>query len=146
MMFSLAMEEVKNPASAWRRCMRKLRSPVFSMRAMFSTKGRYIGTSLPIAGASKLKMQSSTVTGDPSWNFMPVRSVKSMVVGSTCVTVSAAQGRGKPSGPMRMRRSHTSSVTQESVAPLIHSGWIACTGSDAFSTMSLRLPSGSTPR
>ncbi len=93
-------------------------SPTFSIAAMSVTKGLYIGALSP-AGASKEKMTSSIVTGLPSCHFMPARSLISTVVSSTHSTFSAAHGRGMPSGPMRMRRSQTRSVTQLSTAPPI---------------------------
>ena len=84
---------------------------------MSLTKGLYIGALSVRIGASNEKITSSTVTGRPSWKFMPARSVTSTVRSLTKVTLSAAQGRGSPSGPMRMSRSQTSSVTQLSGAP-----------------------------
>ena len=45
------------------------------------------------------------------------QGVTSIVVGSTYLTLSADQGRGKPSGPTRIRRSQTRSVIQLSTAP-----------------------------
>ena len=68
-------------------------------------------------GASNEKITSSTVTGLPSWKVMPARIVTSTVVSSTKVKLSAAQGRGSPSGPTRTSRSQTSSLTQLSGAP-----------------------------
>ena len=85
---------------------------------MSVTKGLYIGALSP-AGAWKEKITSSSVTGWPSCHFMPARIFTSSVLSSTQATLSAAHGRGMPSGPMRMMRSQIRSVTQLSTAPPI---------------------------
>ena len=85
---------------------------------MLVENGLYIGDLSPIVAWYE-KITSSTVTGLPSWQVMPERSTTSSVVGSAHVTVFAAQGCGRPSGPMRIRRSQTRSVTQLSGEPEI---------------------------
>ena len=67
----------------------------------------------------KEKITSSIVTGLPSCHFMPARSLISIVLSSIQSTLSAAHGRGMPSGPMRMMRSQIRSVIQLSTAPPI---------------------------
>ena len=114
----LASEAVRKVVLGCLSLKRRLRSPVFSIAAMSVTKGLYIGALSP-AGASKEKMTSSTVTGLPSCHFMPARSLTSTVLSSTQLTLSAAQGCGMPSGPMRITRSQIRSVTQLSTAPPI---------------------------
>ncbi len=84
---------------------------------MSLTKGLNIGTLSVRIGASNEKITSSTVTGRPSWKVMPSRIVTSTVRSLTKVKLSAAQGRGSPSGPTRTSRSQTSSLTQLSGAP-----------------------------
>ena len=99
------------------RLKRRPRSPVRSIRSMSLTKGLNIGTLSVRIGASNEKITSSTVTGRPSWKVMPSRIVTSTVRSLTKVKLSAAQGRGSPSGPTRTSRSQTSSLTQLSGAP-----------------------------
>ncbi len=91
--------------------------PVCSTEAMLATNGLYIGDLSAVAGAVRLNTASSMVTGLPSLHFMPSRSVTSTVSGVGRVTLSAAQGCGRPSGPMRIRRSHSTSVIHEPCAP-----------------------------
>ena len=99
------------------RLKRRPRSPVRSIASMSLTKGLNIGTLSVRIGASNEKITSSTVTGRPSWKVMPSRIVTSTVRSLTKVKLSAAQGRGSPSGPTRTSRSQTSSLTQLSGAP-----------------------------
>jgi hypothetical protein len=114
----LESEAVRKVVLACFSVKRSVCSPVFSIEAMSVTNGLYIGALSP-AGAWKEKMTSSRVTGWPSCHFMPVRILTSTVLSSTQVTLSAAHGRGMPSGPMRITRSQIRSVTQLSTAPPI---------------------------
>src|SRR5262245_50914381 len=111
-----ASVEVKKEALGVFNLKRIVRSSILSMLAMLATKGLYIGDLSP-AGASKEKITSSAVTGLPSCQDMSARSFASTVTASTYVTLSAAQGFGRPSGPTRITRSQTRSVTQLSMAP-----------------------------
>jgi hypothetical protein len=140
----LASVEVKNDAFGVFSLKRIVLSSTFSMLAMFATNGLYIGDLSP-AGASNEKITSSIVTGLPSCQVCPDRSFASTVVGSTKVTLSADHGFGNPSGPTRIRRSHTRSVTQLSIAPEMYRGLTALSASAAFSTMSFWAPAGVAP-
>ncbi len=91
---------------------------------MLATNGLYMGDLSPKPGACRLNTASSMVTGWPSLHFMPSRIVSSTVVGVGRVTLSAAQGCGSPSGPMRMKRSQISSVAHEPCAPGMLNGLI----------------------
>ncbi len=63
---------------------------------------------------------------------MPLRSVRSTVSVSGRSTFSAAQGCGRPSGPMRIRRSHTISVAQEPWPPGMLNGFRLVGGAVEF--------------
>src|SRR5713226_4851670 len=141
MMLTLARVLVRNGAYGSFSVKRITVSDRFSSLSMMVTNGLYIGTLSP-AGAVNEKITSSAVTGRPSWNFMPLRTVISSVTLSSHSAFSAAQGLASPSGPTRNRRSQISSVTQESAAPLIYSGLIAFTVSLAFKIMSFWAPLG----
>lgn len=129
---SLDSELTRNAASGRFKVMRRLIGPVTSTLEMLATKGRYIGDLSPNPGASRLNTASSMVTGWPSCHFMPERSTTSTVVGVGRVTLSAAQGCGRPSGPIRMRRSHTSSVAQEPWMPGMLNGLRLVGGATEF--------------
>ena len=143
--FSLDNELTRNAASGRLRVIRRLIGPVASTLAILATKGRYIGDLSPKPGACRLNTASSMVTGWPSCHIMPGRSVTSTVVGVGRVTDSAAQGRGRPSGPIRISRSHTSSVAHDPWMPGMLNGLRLVGGATEFSTTSRCAPRGFRP-
>src|SRR5580658_9668116 len=142
---SLDRELTRKAASGRFRVMRRLIGPIVSTLAMLTTNGLNMGALSLTPGASRLNIASSRVTGVPSCHFMPDRNVSSTVGVVGLVTDSAAHGRGRPSGPMRMRRSQTSSETHEPCCPEILNGLRLVGGATEFRITSFCAPSGFRP-
>src|SRR5580692_6397444 len=140
--FSLDNELTRNAASGFLSLMVSVSGPVASTLAIFRTNGLNIGALSPKSGATRLNTASSSVTGWPSLHFMPLRRVRLTVSVSGRSTFSAAQGCGRPSGPTRIRRSHTISVAQEPWPPGMLNGFRLVGGAVEFRITSFWTPRG----
>src|SRR5262249_37690832 len=114
--FSFASPDVSNAALGDFSLNWTWLSPTAVTDSINATNGAYCGD-MSAVGAWKLKTAASTVTGWPSCHISPALSVHTTVCGSVHSTFSAAYGFGSPEGSIRINRSHTNSVTQESGAP-----------------------------